>query len=110
MPLRVARLVLSGEHSAFDRLPFTEKHEPEANRSRASYRVVVGTTRPYAHVWLGGRAVDVKDDADLSNLDELSQIYFGEPFPDRTLTPVAVIAEIDRWYSYGLPQPDGDTK
>lgn len=69
---------------------------------RVSFTILVAATRPYAHVWLGGRAVDVRDDADLRNLDMLSDIYFGEPFPDRTLTPVAVIVEVDRWNSYRL--------
>jgi hypothetical protein len=47
--------------------------------SRASFGILVNATPPYAHVWLGGRAVEVSEDADLRALDERPYIYVGEP-------------------------------
>jgi nitroimidazol reductase NimA-like FMN-containing flavoprotein (pyridoxamine 5'-phosphate oxidase superfamily) len=78
---------------------------------RVSITVIVSPTRPFAHVWLSGRAAEFNDDTDLSNLNLMYQIYTGgPPAPDRTDIPVAVAVDIERWYAYGVARPDGDTR
>lgn len=55
----------------------------------------------YDHVTLLGRAVSFEDDADLNDLDRLSQRYRGESYPKRHLRCVSVIMEVERWHSWG---------
>jgi PPOX class probable F420-dependent enzyme len=56
----------------------------------------------HTHVSLIGRVVEVRDDPDLAALDRLSMRYLGERFADRQPS-VSVIAEIERWHTYGSP-------
>jgi nitroimidazol reductase NimA-like FMN-containing flavoprotein (pyridoxamine 5'-phosphate oxidase superfamily) len=73
---------------------------------RVSITVIVATTRPYAHVWLGGRAIEFNDDADHSNLRSLYQIYYGEPpAPGRTDIPVAVVIDTSARTATGWSVP-----
>ena len=57
----------------------------------------------YSHVSILGRAVDVRPDAELADIDALSQRYLGEPYEDRDYRGVTVRAEIERWHTYGDP-------
>jgi len=57
----------------------------------------------YSHVSILGRAVDIRPDADLADIDALSHRYVGEPYDDRTYRGVTVLAEIERWHTYGDP-------
>lgn len=57
----------------------------------------------YSHVSILGRAVDVRPDAELADIDALSQRYLGEPYEDRGYRGVTVRAEIERWHTYGDP-------
>jgi PPOX class probable F420-dependent enzyme len=57
----------------------------------------------YDHVSLLGRAVEFRDDADLADIDALSQRYLGEPYDDRSYRGVTVIAEVERWHIWGNP-------
>jgi len=57
----------------------------------------------YSHVSILGRAVELRPDPDLAHIDALSYRYLGEPYEDRTYRGVTVLAEIERWHTYGDP-------
>jgi PPOX class probable F420-dependent enzyme len=57
----------------------------------------------YSHVSVLGRAVELRPDPDLADIDALSQRYLGEPYEDRTYRGVTVLAEIERWQTFGDP-------
>lgn len=57
----------------------------------------------YSHVSILGRAVEVRPDPDLADIDALSDRYLGEPYEDRGYRGVTVLAEIERWHTYGDP-------
>jgi PPOX class probable F420-dependent enzyme len=57
----------------------------------------------YNQLSLLGRAVESRDDADLADIDALSQRYLGEPYEDRSYTGVSVLFEIERWHTWGDP-------
>jgi PPOX class probable F420-dependent enzyme len=57
----------------------------------------------YSHVSILGRAVEVQPDPDLADIDALSRRYLGEPYDDRDYRGVTVLAEIERWHTYGDP-------
>jgi PPOX class probable F420-dependent enzyme len=57
----------------------------------------------YNQLSILGRAVEVRDDPDLADIDGLSQHYVGEPYEDRSYNGVSVLVEIDRWHTWGDP-------
>lgn len=57
----------------------------------------------YSHVSVLGRAVELRPDPDLADIDALSQRYLGEPYEDRTYHGVTVLAKLERWHTYGDP-------
>jgi PPOX class probable F420-dependent enzyme len=57
----------------------------------------------YNQLSLLGRVVESRDDADLADIDALSQRYLGEPYDDRYYTGVSVLFEIERWHTWGDP-------
>src|SRR5262245_52688063 len=50
-----------------------------------------------------GRAVEIREDPGLADIDELSQRYLGEPYEDRDYNGMSVLVEIDRWHTWGDP-------
>ncbi len=63
----------------------------------------------YSHVSLLGRAVEIRDDADFSDVDRLSGRYLGEPYGEYDAALFSVIVEVERWHTYGDPlAPVGD--
>jgi PPOX class probable F420-dependent enzyme len=57
----------------------------------------------YSHVSILGRAVELRADPDLADIDELSQRYEGVPYEDRTYRGVTAFVEIERWHTWGDP-------
>jgi PPOX class probable F420-dependent enzyme len=57
----------------------------------------------YSHVSILGRAIEFRPDSDRADIDALSQRYLGEPYEDRDYRGVTVLAEIERWHTYGDP-------
>jgi PPOX class probable F420-dependent enzyme len=57
----------------------------------------------YNQLSLLGRAVEVRDDPELSDVDGLSQRYLGEDYEERDYNGVSVLIEIDRWHTWGDP-------
>lgn len=55
----------------------------------------------YTHVSVQGRAVEVRDDEDLTDIDRVSRHYTGEPYPNRDSPRVTVVVEIERWHGWG---------
>ncbi len=50
-----------------------------------------------------GRAVEIRNDPDLADIDALSQRYLGEPYADRSYNGVSVLVEVERWHTWGDP-------
>lgn len=57
----------------------------------------------YEHVSFLARAVEIRDDPDFVDVDRLAQRYWGRPYEPRDWRSVTVVAEIDRWHTYGSP-------
>jgi len=57
----------------------------------------------YNQLSLLGRAVEIREDPDLVDIDELSHRYLGEPYEDRSYNGVSVLFEIERWHTWGDP-------
>jgi PPOX class probable F420-dependent enzyme len=57
----------------------------------------------YSHVSVLGRAVELRPDPDLADIDALSQHYLGEPYEDRAYRGITVRAHIERWHTFGDP-------
>ena len=55
----------------------------------------------YTHVSLLGQVAELRDDADLADIDRLSRHYRGEPYRRRDEALVTAIATMERWHSYG---------
>ncbi|WP_305787185.1 PPOX class F420-dependent oxidoreductase [Symbioplanes lichenis] len=59
----------------------------------------------YTHVSLQGRVTEITDDEDLSDIDRLSTLYGGRPYPNRESPRVSARVVIDRWHVWGeLPE------
>lgn len=57
----------------------------------------------YSHLSLLGRTVEFRRDEGLADIDALARRYWGEPYDDREYRGVTVLAEIERWHTYGDP-------
>ena len=57
----------------------------------------------YNQLSLLGRAVEIREDPDLADIDRLSERYVGEPYEDRSYNGVSVLFEIERWHTWGDP-------
>jgi PPOX class probable F420-dependent enzyme len=55
----------------------------------------------YTHLTIIGRAVDLREDTDLSGIDRLAQQYLGKPYPQRDRRRYSAWIEIDRWHGWG---------
>jgi hypothetical protein len=55
----------------------------------------------YTHVSVQGRIVEWRDDVDFSDIDRLSIVYGGRPYPNRTRPRVSAWIEIDHWHGWG---------
>jgi PPOX class probable F420-dependent enzyme len=57
----------------------------------------------YSHVSIVGRAVELRPDPDLADIDELAQRYEGVEYDDREYRGVTAFIEIERWHTWGDP-------
>jgi PPOX class probable F420-dependent enzyme len=57
----------------------------------------------YNQLSLLGRAVEIREDAELADIDALSHRYLGQPYEDRSYNGVSVLFEIERWHTWGEP-------
>jgi PPOX class probable F420-dependent enzyme len=57
----------------------------------------------YNHVSVLARAVEFRRDEELADIDALSQRYDGAPYEDRDYSGMTVLAEIERWHTWGDP-------
>ncbi|UFU03095.1 TIGR03618 family F420-dependent PPOX class oxidoreductase [Ruania suaedae] len=60
----------------------------------------------YTHVSVQGRVVEISDDEGLVDIDRLSMLYGGKPYPVRDRARVSVRVELDRWHGWGAAQAD----
>jgi hypothetical protein len=47
--------------------------------------------------------VEFREDADLADIDGLSNRYLGVPYEDRSYDGITVVVEIDRYHTWGDP-------
>jgi PPOX class probable F420-dependent enzyme len=82
---------------------------PRARNLRSDPRVALTVLADdwYVHLSLLGRAVETREDPDLADIDALSQHYLGEPYEDRAYRGVTVVAEVERWHTWGDPSAVG---
>jgi PPOX class probable F420-dependent enzyme len=57
----------------------------------------------YSHVSVLGRAVELRSDHDLADIDALSKRYEGTPYEDREYRGVTVLVAVDAWHTWGDP-------
>lgn len=60
----------------------------------------------YQHVSILGRAVTLRADPNLADLDRLARRYTGKPWPSRSGPITSAVIEIDTWHTYGKPGRD----
>ena len=57
----------------------------------------------YNQLSLLGRAVEIREDPELRDIDALSHHYLGEPYEDRSYNGMSVLFEVERWHTWGDP-------
>ena len=62
----------------------------------------------YNQLSLLGRAVEIREDPDLLDIDALSHRYLGERYEDRSYNGVSVLFEVDSWHTWGDPAGEAD--
>ncbi|MEU6841978.1 PPOX class F420-dependent oxidoreductase [Streptomyces sp. NPDC046716] len=55
----------------------------------------------YTHVSLIGRAVELRPDEGLADIDRIARHYTGGPYPDRVRSRVTAVVEVERWHGWG---------
>ncbi|MFD8546515.1 PPOX class F420-dependent oxidoreductase [Streptomyces sp. NPDC059649] len=55
----------------------------------------------YTHLTLIGRVAELRDDAQLADIDRLAQRYLGRPYPQRDRRRVSAWIEVERWHGWG---------
>ena len=57
---------------------------------------IIDLEDPYRVAQLRGRVAERRPDSDFSLLDGISRKYVGEPYPDHSEVPIALVIEIDK--------------
>ncbi|TRW47391.1 PPOX class F420-dependent oxidoreductase [Georgenia yuyongxinii] len=71
---------------------------------RADPRVSLSAMDPAAwttHVSILGTVAEMRDDADLADIDRISRHYTGHPYPVRDKPRVSAWIRIERWHAWG---------
>jgi PPOX class probable F420-dependent enzyme len=55
----------------------------------------------YSHVSLSGSVAEIRHDADLADIDEMSMRYDQRPYADRDRDRWTAVVAIDRWHAWG---------
>jgi PPOX class probable F420-dependent enzyme len=93
------RVVISMSH---------DSHRLEHIRANPQVALTVLGDNWYSHVSLLGRAVEMRSDDDLADIDALSRRYEGEPYEDRDYRGMTVFVEVERWHTWGDPAAEAD--
>ena len=80
-----------------------DSHRLEHLRAEPRVALTVLGDDWYNHLSLLGRAVEIRGDPHLADIDGLSRRYLGEPYEDRSYNGISVLVEIDRWHTWGDP-------
>ena len=72
---------------------------------RADPRVALTVLGDYWYNQLSilGRAVEIREDPELADIDALSYRYLGEPYEDRSYNGISALVEVERWHTWGEP-------
>lgn len=57
----------------------------------------------YNQLSILGRAVEIREDPELADIDALSHRYLGEPYEDRSYNGISALVEVERWHTWGEP-------
>lgn len=71
------------------------RHDPRVTLT------VLSSDSWYTHVTLVGRAVEIKADEGLADINRISTHYAGGAYPDQVRPRTSVWIEVDRWYGWG---------
>ena len=63
----------------------------------------------YTHVSIVGRVAELREDAELADIDRLSRHYTGRPYPQRERARVSAWIEIDSWHGWGAHKDNSQT-
>lgn len=55
----------------------------------------------YTHVSIQGRVVELREDADLADIDRLARHYTGDPYRVRDRKRVSAWVAIEQWHGWG---------
>jgi PPOX class probable F420-dependent enzyme len=55
----------------------------------------------YTHISLIGRVGEVREDANLADIDRLAQHYLGQQYPQRDRSRFNAWIDIERWHGWG---------
>jgi PPOX class probable F420-dependent enzyme len=59
----------------------------------------------YTHVSLRGRATEIVDDTDYTDIDRICTAYLGAPYSDHTRGRVSAYIDIDEWHAWQNGHP-----
>lgn len=77
----------------------TDESSVKARNTARDPRVaisIIDLKDPYRVAQLRGRVVERRRDSDFKLLDGISRKYVGEPYPDHSEVPIALVIEIDK--------------
>jgi len=57
---------------------------------------IIDLNDPYSETQLRGRVVERRHDSDFKLVDGISRKYVGEPYPDHSEAPIALVIEIEK--------------
>jgi PPOX class probable F420-dependent enzyme len=87
-------LVCTGPGSAKAR---NVEHDPRVALS------IVNQTNPYEEAMIRGTVVEVRSDNDLADMDPISYVYTGKPFPSRQPPRITIVIEPNAIHHHVLP-------
>jgi PPOX class probable F420-dependent enzyme len=71
------------------------RHEPRVSLT------VLDQAGWYSHVSLTGTVSELRDDADLSDIDRIARHYTGEPYPTRERPRITAVVDVTSWHAWG---------
>ncbi len=55
----------------------------------------------YTHVTLLGRAVELREDEGLADINQIARHYIGSDYPDQERARWTAVMEVERWHGWG---------
>ena len=61
----------------------------------------------YTHVTLLGRAVELREDQGLADINRIARHYIGSDYPDQERARWTAVMEVERWHGWGAMKDNG---